>query len=192
MEGERTDQVVQFLPLFLFFIFLLPLVITTSERTGQIISRAIYGSMIIFSLVNSLCGFLIIRDYRQYRGDVLTEADVPLIDIMQAIDFIANDWKQKQYSASDIVPIDYDLGGGKWNWVPQFGVALTPWYPAPMTMGRCFDYELLRRYGLTNAQEGIQLRTFGTGRYLVTYTFEDPPQIQGSVITYHIYLPYTG
>jgi len=185
MENERPDQIVQFLPLFLFFIFLLPLVITTSERVEKVIGRIVYSSMIIFSVINLLCGFMIIRDHLQYRGDVLTEADVPLIDKMHAIDFIANDWMKT--SNSNTIPVDYNLGGGKWDWVPEFGVALTPWYPAPMTEGRAFDYELLRRYGLTNLQEGTQLRTFGKGRYLVTYAFEQPPKVTDGQITHHIF-----
>jgi len=185
INDERSDQTAQFLPMFLFLIFLLPTLIATGERTIKIITQTVYVSMIVFCMVNLLCGFFIIRDHLQYRGDVLSEADIPLIEKMQAIDFIAGDWKQ--YSDSDIIPVDYDLGGGKWDWVPQFGTALTPWYPAPMTMGRGFDYELLRRYGLTNTQEGTQLRTFGTGRYLITYAFEDPPQFTDGRITHHIF-----
>ena len=56
-----------------------------------------------------------------------------------------------------------------------------------MTEGRGFDYELLRRYGLKNEQEGVQLRTFGNGRYLVTYAFEDPPQVKTGRVTNHIF-----
>jgi len=184
-NNERPDQTVQFLPMFLLLIFLLPSVVATGQRISKVITPTVYISMVTFSMVNLLCGFLIIQDHLRYRGNALTEADVPLTDKMMAIDFIAGDWKQ--LSNSDIIPVDYDLGGGRWDWVPQFGVALTPWYPAPMTDGRGLDYELLRRYGLTNRQEGIQLRTFGEGRYLVTYAFEDPPQIKDGQIIHHIF-----
>lgn len=128
---------------------------------------------------------MIIRDHLQYRGDALTEADIPLTDKMHAIDFIADDWKGN--SDSDIIPVDYHLGGGIWDWVPDFGSRFSRWYPAPMTEGRGFDYELLRRYGLKNQQEGIQLRTFGNGRYLVTYSFEDPPQIETGQVRHFIF-----
>jgi len=154
--------------------------------TGKIISTLTYTSMVIFSVVNLICGLMIVQDHLQYRGDALSEADVPLVNKMQAIDFIANDWMKT--SESNIIPVDYDLGGGKWDWVPVFGLRITPWYPlSPMTEGRAFDYELLRRYGLTNLQEGTQLRTFGEGRYLVTYAFEQPPQIKSGQITHHIF-----
>jgi hypothetical protein len=185
LNNERTDQTVQFLPMFLFFIFLLPASMMTSGRAERIISRLCHISLMIFAAVNLLCGFMIIRDHLQYRGNVLSEADVPLINKMQAVDFIAKDWEK--YSSSNIIPVDYDLGGNKWDWVPKFGRKLTDWYPAPMTQGRSFDYELLRSYGLTNQQEGIQLRTFGNGRYLVTYAFEDPPQIEKGQITHYIF-----
>ena len=56
-----------------------------------------------------------------------------------------------------------------------------------MTMGRSFDYEFLRKYGLKNQQEGTQLRTFGNARYLVTYAFEDPPQVENIQITHYIF-----
>jgi hypothetical protein len=101
---------------------------------------------------------------------------------MQAIEFIANNWQE--HSDSNIIPVDYELGGGTWDWVTDFGLKMKPWYPAPMTEGRGFDYEFLRSYGLTNYQEGIQLRTFGTGRYLITYAFKDPPQVGGQIDHY--------
>jgi hypothetical protein len=175
LSNQRSDQTVQFLPLFLFFIFLLPFSVIRNgtERIMDVFSKILF---FIFVTVNLVGGFLIIRDHLQYRGDILTEADVSLVDKMQVVEFIAQDWKNQ--SDSNIVPVDYDLGGGKWDWVPEFGEKLTEWYRAPMTSGRSFDYELLRRYALTNQQEGTQFRTFGSGRYLVTYAFEDPPVVE--------------
>ena len=185
MNGKRPDQTVQFLPLFLLLIFLLPVTLTVGGRGGKFINGASYVLLSIFCIVNLICGFLIIRDHLQYGGDVLSEADVPLTDKMQVIDFIADDWKK--ISASNVIPVDYDLGGGVWDWVPDFGIKLSKWYSAPMTEGRGFDYELLRQYGLKNQQEGIQLRSFGNGRYLITYAFEDPPQVASGLVTHHLF-----
>lgn len=184
MEGERPDQIVQFFPMFLFIVFLLPMMIAVDGKAKTIVTGISFTLLLLFAVVNLLGGFIIIRDHLQYRGDVLTEADVPLIHKMQVVDFIAADWKK--LSDSSIVPVDYELGGGVWDWVPEFGSALLQWYPAPMTEGRSFDYELLRRYGLTNQQEGTQQRDFGNGRYLVTYAFEDPPQIETGTIEHYI------
>ncbi len=185
INNERPDQTVQFVPLSLIFIFLLPATIMIGGRAEKVISSLSYISLLIFTTVNLFCGFVIIQDHLQYDGNVLSEADIPLIQKMQVLDFIANDWKE--YSSSNFIPVDYDLGGHKWDWVPKFGRKLRAWYPAPMTQGRSFDYELLRTYGLTNQQEGKQLRTFGDGRYLVTYAFENPPLVEGGPTTHYIF-----
>ena len=169
----------------LFVIFLLPFLIIINWKAGKIILNVSSLSLILFGAFNLICGFLIIRDQLTYGGREVTEADVPLRDKMQVVRFIANDWKN--YSDSSIVPVDYRIGGGKWDRVSEFGMLLEPWYPAPFTQGRGFDYALKRQYGLTNHQEGIQLRSFGSGRYLVTYTFEDAPQALNGKITHHIF-----
>jgi len=186
MDGERPDQNVQFLPMFLLIIFLLPRMVIISNRVvNKVIKGISFILLIAFGLSNLLGGIGIIQDHLQYRGDVLTEADVPLINKAQAIDFIATDWKT--FSNSSTIAVDYELGGEVWDWVPEFGQKLQPWYPAPMTDGRSFDYELLRRYNLTNQQEGVQIRSFGTGRYLVTYAFEEPPQVENKKIEHYIF-----
>jgi hypothetical protein len=187
LGGERPDQIVQFLPMFLFFIFLLPVLIRIGGRAGGVITGISYFLLALFVTVNLLCGFLIVRDHLQYRGNVLTEADVPLADKEQAIQYIADDWSH--ISSSHTIPIDYDIDRGVWKDISSTEPALLldKWYPASLTEGRCFDYELLRQYGLKNAQEGVQVRTFGNGRYLVTYSFEDPPQVKAGTITNHIF-----
>jgi uncharacterized membrane protein len=179
------DQAVQFLPMFLMLIFLLPLMISVGGWAEKAITHTANISLILFGVVNLLCGFMVIRDHLSYQGNVLTEADIPLPHKMQAVDFIASDWKK--HSTAKIIPVDYALGGGVWDWVPEFGISLTQWYSAPMTMGRSFDYEFRREYGLTNYQEGVQLRTFGSGRYLITYAFEKPPQIDGARLSNYIF-----
>ena len=102
-----------------------------------------------------MAGFLIVKSHLDYRGDVLliSDQDVPLVHKMQAVDFIASDWKAR--SDANVIPVDYRLGGVLWEWVPEFGQQMEQWYPAPMTLGRSFDYDFLRRYGLWNAQEGV-------------------------------------
>ena len=181
----RPDQVVQFLPMSLIVIFLLPSVFILDHKAVTYISLVGNLFLCFFSVVNLLCGFMIINDHIRYRGDLLTDADVPLIDKMQVVEFIADDWKSR--SDSKFVPVDYDLGGGKWDWVSEFGAKLNPWYVAPFTEGRAFDYLLKRQYNLSNLQEGVQIRTFGTGRYLVTYAFENEPKLSGKDIKHYIF-----
>jgi hypothetical protein len=185
INDSRQDQLVQFLPMSLFVIFLLPFLLIVEENARKLIPGISSLSLILFAAFNLICGFMIIRDQLTYRGKEVTEADVPLFDKMQVVKFIANDWKK--YSDSNVVPVDYHIGGGKWDRVSEFGLQLEPWYPAPFTQGRGFDYALKRQYGLTNSQEGIQLRTFGSGRYLVTYAFEDVPQVPNGEITHYVF-----
>jgi hypothetical protein len=186
LVGERLDQTVQFLPMLLFLIFLLPVTIIHNDIHQKVTYGVSYGLLSLFVAVNVVCGISLIRDHLQYHGNILTNADVPLKDKVQAVDFIAADWKN--ISNAKTIPVDYDLGGSKWDIVPEFGVMLTQWYPAPMTQGRSFDYELLRHYGMTNQQEGIQLRTCEHGRYLVGYAFEDPPpQTDDYKVSYHYF-----
>ena len=185
VDGERPDQNVQFFPIYLFIIFLLPFTIVSEGKFKTVITGISITLLTLFSLVNTTGGFSIIRDHLQYQGSALTEADIPLIDKMRAVEFIANDWKNE--TNDKIIPVDYNLGGDVWDWVPEFGNQLLPWYPAPMTQGRSFDFELLRRFGLKNMQEGIQIRTFGSGRYLITFSFEDAPHLDGKDIQHHIF-----
>jgi hypothetical protein len=187
LNGERPDQIVQFLPMFLFFIFLLPMVIKTGSRAGRIITGISYFLLALFVTINLLCGAMIVRDHLQYRGNILTESDVPLTDKEQALQYIASDWGR--FSTSHTIPVDYDIDRGVWQDISSTEPALilNRWYPASLTEGRCFDYEMLRQYGLKNEQEGVQLRKFGNGRYLVTYAFEDPPQVKTSKFTNHIF-----
>jgi hypothetical protein len=187
LNGERPDQIVQFLPMFLFFIFLLPVLIKLGGRTGRIITGISYFLLACFVTFNLLCGFMIVRDHLQYRGDILTEADIPLVDKERVVRYIAEDWNRS--FTSHTVPIDYDIDRGVWAGVSftEPALLLNEWYPAPLSEGRAFDYELLRRYGLKNEQEGVQLRTFGNGRYLVTYAFDDPPQVKTGQVMHHIF-----
>jgi hypothetical protein len=168
-EGERHDQVMQFLPFILVLWFLGPLLLESPGWIQPHLRRLTWISAALFTTVSLVIGLLVVKDNLTYRGRKLTNADVPLMDKLRLVDFVARDWKAA--SASPEIPIDYDLGGGRWDWITDFGAAYLEWYPAPYTIGRAFDYQLLRSYGLRNVQEGIQQRTFGNGRYLVTYAF---------------------
>jgi hypothetical protein len=184
-RGERPDQLIQFYPFFLIFWFLAPLALPMPRLPRMLFLASTTTIAVLYAVVNVAGGILVIDSYLRYKVSVLTNADVPLIYKTQVVDFIAQDWRT--VSNRDTIQVDYSLGGGVWDWVPAFGQQLEEWYPAPMTLGRAFDYELLRRYGLRNSQEGIQLRSFGTGRYLVNYTFERAPQPVGAACRYYTF-----
>jgi hypothetical protein len=184
-RGERPDQLIQFYPFFLILWFLAPLAFPMPKWPRKIVLAATTVIVVLYAVVNLAGGILVRDSYMRYQGDTLPTADVPLIYKTRLVDFIASDWRA--VSDRDTVSVDYSLGGGIWDWVPAFGLKLEEWYPSPMTWGRALDYELLRRYGLRNSQEGIQLRTFGTGRYLVNYAFEPAPQPRGVTCRYYTF-----
>jgi hypothetical protein len=176
-NNQRLDNVTQFLPLLLLSWFLMPFLVELPGLAKKWVLRITWIISITYTVTSLIVGVLIVMANLSYRGNVLTQADVPLVDKLQAIGFIANDWKSN--SSSKIIPVDYDLGGGFWDWIPKFGTRYSKWYAAPFTLGRAFDYEFLREYGLHNYQEGIEIRSFGTGRYLINYAFDPPPQVPG-------------
>jgi len=130
-RGERVDQAVQFLPLVLIIAFGAP----TLRR----------GTAIVFAVASVLAGWIAIHAQLTYRGNVLSEADVPLVQKEAVVTFMR-------------APARYELVGG-WTWLKPH-----PWYPGVYTVGRAFDYELLRRYGVA-----------GAPKYIVSYAFEPPP-----------------
>lgn len=183
--GERRDQVVQFLPFLILFWFLTPFAVPLPEAMRKLVITGTSLLVIIYSGTSIIGGIMVVQSHLSYRGDYLSNADVPLVQKMQAVDFIAQDWES--ISTSKVIPVDYRLGGGKWDWITEFGHKLDPWYDAPYTIGRDLDYDLLRRYGLKNVQEGVQERSFGTERYLVTYAFEPAPDLGGYHMSHHLF-----
>ena len=184
-SGERQSQLVGFYMFFIFFWFLSPFIFPLPDLMKKIFSTITIIIALLYSAFNLIGGFIIINSDLNYTNNALGDEDVPLIYKIQAVDFVAQDWKS--ISDKKIIPIDYQLGGGKWDWIPEFGKEIEKWYPAPFTLGRAFDYELLRTYDLRNAQEGIQLRSFGKSRYLINYSFEPGPYPVGAKFNYYYF-----
>lgn len=174
-KGERIDQCIQMVPFHYFLIFSASYLLLPGIFRLKFFRIVIPAIAIAVSLANIANGIVIVSSHLNYRGSVFTGADVPLLHKMKAVDFIAKDWKK--FSSSKIIPVDYDVGG-IWEWVPHFGRNLEKYYPASMTTGRSFDFEFKRRYGLSNVQEGIQMRTVGKGKYVVSYAFNPPPDLK--------------
>ncbi len=166
-HGERMEMAVQWFPMLFVAWFTGGLAFPLPPRAHRLVRATTLVVALLFSVTNVVLGEAVRDSYSSYRGSVLIPADVPLADKVAAVDFIAMDWRRRGGGVA--VPVDYDLGGGAWDWVPVFGAGLTRWYPAPMTLGRAFDYELLRRHGLANDQEGRIRVPPGTGQYVVGY-----------------------
>jgi hypothetical protein len=182
--GERMDQQIQFLPFFLFTWFALPFVVHL-PRLMQMIARSLTGAIAAaFILISMISGGQIIRANLNYRGRFLSEADVPLENKMQVVDFIARDWISR--SGEKPIPVYYDLAWGRTEYVTDLDKPIDKWYPAPYTIGRAFDFEFLRVYGLRNSQEGKLDRSPVSDRYIVSYAFLPEPHLPGVKLTDHI------
>jgi hypothetical protein len=164
---ERPDQSIQILPFLIFLWFSTPFVFNYAAK--PFFSRAATMLSVLFISANLILGCQVIISQLNYRGDYLSEADVPLVQKIQVVDYIAQDWHQT--SGEKTIPVYYDLEG-RWPWINDMGRSMNQWYPAPMTIGRSFDYEFLRKYGLTNSQEGVQIRLQNEAGYIITYAFE--------------------
>jgi hypothetical protein len=185
-RGRRLDQAVMCAPFFLFAIFAAPFSFSSWPRVERALRATTAVLAIAVSVTSALAGVLAVRNHLDYRGSVLSEADVPLIDKQHAVSFIAADWRASAGDGRGEIPVDYDLAG-RWPLVPAFGARLNQYYPAPMTTGRSFDFELERRFGLRNAQEGIQRRQVGSGRYVISYAFRPVPAGLAADTTHHVF-----
>lgn len=178
--GERADQQVQLLPFCLLAWVQLPFVIEL-RALPAVLSRA--GTALLagsFALMSAINGWNIVEAHLNYDGKVLSAADVPLQHRRQAVEFIARDWQA--LAPGKPVAVSYRMSEA---WLADFGAQLEHWYAAPMTLGRAFDFELSRVYGLKNSQEGIQARSSKRARYIVSYTSSKPPRIGRAQMIHH-------
>lgn len=182
VSGSRPDQQVQLLPFLMFAWFLFPFTVNLPAWCRWPLQGTTAALAVGFSALSLVIGLQIVDKHLAYRGDVLTDADVPLQHQRSAMEFIARDWKR--ISPDPQIPVSYRHGQ---DWVIDFGKQLERWYPAPMTVGRAFDYELRRTYGLTNSQEGVQHRSASEARYIVSYAFEKRPRVEGARISNYLF-----
>ena len=75
--------------------FATPLVLETPPYMKKAILTLTAVTSILFSGLSLVVGAAIIGDTLQYRGAVLTSADVPLVDKLRVVGFIAEDWKSR-------------------------------------------------------------------------------------------------
>ena len=77
---------------------------------------------------------------------------------------------------------------GRWESVRAEGAKFGRWYPDTYTIGRSYDYDLLRRFGLHNCRQGPS--TGGPtdpSRYVLTYAFAPAPGDPPGTFTHHLF-----
>lgn len=181
--GERPDQVTQFLPLLLIFAFGLLQDRPKWQWLVLVVAGLFAGTHLGLSrkLETSLV---------TYRGPKLGEADLPLDDRRHAVDFIAEDWLNGpiHHPTSDKVPVHYSYGEAPQYQEPEvvmwvtiirrYGAIMSETYPDnPYTIGRAYDWELMRRWHLQNQDEGKGQadRTWTGQRYTLSMVGLPPP-----------------
>lgn len=169
---ERMENMSQFYIFYILICFLIPFVFIEYKifiKKVIPINKVIF---IFFIFLNTLLSINLISNSLSYKGDKLTEADVPLIYKVELVDFIGNDSKLRLNK--DEVSVAYILGGGIWDWIPNHSVYFSNWYKDyPFTIGRAYDYQLLRKHSIRNSYEGINSRDFNNSDYVVTYKFDE-------------------
>jgi hypothetical protein len=171
--AERQDQIVQFFPVALAFLFAAPFSVPLTGWPRLGLRGITVVTAVGFAAADLAAGLLTIHAHHVYRGPPITEADVPLTQKMDVVKWIAADWKKE--SAGDRVPVSYAVDGLWGGTIARFGPKYARWYPEAYTVGRSFDYELARRFGLTNAFEGQPRRPTDKARYVVSYAFDPRP-----------------
>ena len=167
---ERLENYVQFYPFFIIILYF-SIITFTSQKQNKRYVIFINLILITFVSINILMSVLTINDNLKYSGDKLTEADIPLVQKIEIVDLIADDMKAKGLSEAYI---SYDLGGGIWDWIPTHGSKFSTWYPNnPYTIGRIYDYLLLKNYSISNLYEGKNSRNFMDSDYIISYKFQE-------------------
>ena len=183
-NNENPSLSLQYYPIYLLIIFLFPLLFKSEKIFNNIflpINKFLFSVFIILNLSLSQSVF---TDHMQYDDFRITNADIPYPNKIDAIEFIVQDWSK--YSDSNEIPVFYDFDKVVfYSWITEFGFYLTEWYEAPFTLGREYDYELLKRYGLQNSQEGIQRRTIEDNRYIISYFYLEPPEFKNNNVEHY-------
>ena len=191
--GERLDQVPQFLPLLIMVAF-------GSLPQYRKLHWPLLGVALIFSGGHLVLSQRLYAGLSSYHGPLLGEADLPLEDRRKAIDFIASDWlgRSQAVQGRPRVPIFYSFGDKDLYHEPgvstrvwiinRYGAILTNWLlDAPYTIGRGYDWELMRRWHLENQDDGVPQheRKWQGHRYTLSMVGLAPPSYLPASVHHH-------
>ncbi len=123
-----------------------------------------------FIFLNILTSFNLRNDYLNSQSLFLSEADESPIYKQEIVEFIAAKTDKE-------VSIYYNLGGGIYNWIPEFNEKnySTDYYLNSFSLGREFDYLFKKKYNIDNSQEGNLNRVFQDTDFYISYIFEEFP-----------------
>tara|TARA_B100000965_G_C19591996_1_gene758390 strand:+ start:168 stop:1799 length:1632 start_codon:yes stop_codon:yes gene_type:complete len=183
---ERMENMAQYYIFYILVCFLFPFVFIEFKLFHKRLIPLSQAVFILFIFLNITLSVNLISNSLNYDGDKLTEADVPLVYKIELVDFIGKDSESKP-NIEDI-SISYFLGGGIWDWIPNHSEYFSKWYPDyPFTIGRAYDYQLLKKYSIKNSYEGLNSRNFKNSDYIVTYKFDQHEVIGDENYTHHYF-----
>jgi hypothetical protein len=171
--GQRPDQVAQFFPILVVVAF-------GSLPTWPRLHSSVLAVALLYGGLHLTISAQLQRALTTYRGADMTDADLPLGDRRRAVDFVAADWAAQagDRAAAKKISVHYAFGAGWSAIIERYGALLAQWYrDEPYTIGRAYDWELKRRWGLENEDEGLAQteRKWHRQRYTVSMVGEAPP-----------------
>ena len=151
---------------FIFIWVSLPFIFKELKLLNFILKAILYT----FIFLNILTSFYLRSDYLNTQSSFLSEADESPIYKQEIVDFIATKTNKE-------VSIYYDLGGGIYNWIPEFNEKnySTDYYLNSFSLGRDFDYLFKKKFNIDNSQEGNLYRVFQDTDFYISYIFEEFP-----------------
>jgi hypothetical protein len=158
-----------FASIYICFIFIwvsLPFIFKELKLLNFILKAILYA----FIFLNILTSFYLRSDYLNTQSSFLSEADESLIYKQEIVEFIATKTDKE-------VSIYYDLGGGIYDWIPEFNDKnySTGYYLNSFSLGRDFDYLFKKKFNIDNSQEGNLYRVFQDTDFYISYIFEEFP-----------------
>ena len=167
IKGKRLDMQVHLLPFLLLIWFLTPWILKIPSKFEKYLKGISLILLLSFIVINISVGQMIYKDHINYRGNILSDADIPLVHKQKIIEFIVEDWNKT--STQKNIEIGYFFTDKRYGWIDKFGEKYKNFYPNVYTRGREYDYILLKSHGIYNNQEGIQHRKKLENQYIITY-----------------------
>ena len=151
---------------FLFVWISIPFIFKELKFINFFLKAFLYAAIFL----NILTSFYLSNDYLNSQSSFLSEADESSVYKQEIVDFIAAKTGKE-------VDIYYDLGGGIYDWIPDFNEKnySSDYYKNSFSLGRDFDYLLKRKYNIDNVNEGVLNRSPENSQFFLSYSFEDLP-----------------